>query len=133
MAAGGAYTVAVTAGGRLYAWGYGGHGWDMAAQVAIGWCRRWWARGVRSAVVMAACGAFHTLVVTRDGLWACGSGEFGRLGLNDERQALVERVAAGALAARGSCRGWPLTGSGDGARRALDLGRRRFRAAGPRF
>ena len=46
-------------------------------------------------VVMAACGALHTLVVTQDGaLWACGT--FGRqLGVNalDNRQ-VFERVGA---------------------------------------
>ena len=37
------------------------------------------------AVVMAACGLGHTLVVTHNGaLWACGCGLHGRLGLNDD-------------------------------------------------
>ena len=87
VAAGGNQTVAVTAGGRLYTWGYGGHGRlghgdtgnrlvpTLVGAGAFG----------GSAVVMAACGSFHTLVVTRDGaLWACGQGEYGQLGLNDE-------------------------------------------------
>ena len=52
-----------------------------------------------SAVVMAACGGSHTLVVTQDGaLWACGCGRDGRLGLNDEADRHVfERVGAGAF------------------------------------
>ena len=86
VAAGGNHSVAVTAGGRLYTWGFGGsgqlgHGDTGSRQVptlvgagAFG----------GSAVVTAACGSNHTLVVTRDGaLWVCGSGRYGRLGLND--------------------------------------------------
>ena len=39
------------------------------------------------------------MVVTQDGaLWACGAGDLGRLGLNDEADRLVfERVGAGAF------------------------------------
>jgi hypothetical protein len=48
---------------------------------------------------MAACGKAHTLVVTEDGgLWACGAGGYGRLGLNDDEDRRVfERVGAGAF------------------------------------
>ena len=87
VAAGKYHTVAVTAGGRLYTWGSGEHGQlghgdfdDRLVPTLVG-------AGAfeGSAVVMAACGSFHTLVVTRDGaLWACGQGEYGQLGLNDE-------------------------------------------------
>ena len=55
-------------------------------------------------VVMAACGGSHTLVVTQDGgLWACGRGYDGQLGLNDEENRfsenrhVFERVGAGAF------------------------------------
>jgi alpha-tubulin suppressor-like RCC1 family protein len=57
-----------------------------------------------SAVVMAACGADHTLVLTHDGaLWACGWGERGELGLNDlaDRHAF-ERKGAGKSSLAGS-------------------------------
>ena len=100
VAAGGNQTVAVTAGGRLYTWGYGGHGRlghgdtgnrlvpTLVGAGAFG----------GSAVVMAACGDQHTLVVTCDGaLWACGCGEDGRLGLGylmANRRAF-ERVGVG--------------------------------------
>ena len=49
-----------------------------------------------SAVVMAACGYYHTLVVTQDGgLWACGCGLNGELGLIDEgARHVFERVGA---------------------------------------
>merc|ERR1712091_841675 len=48
---------------------------------------------------MAACGEAHTLVVTEDGgLWACGHGLNGQLGLDDEAPRHVfERVGAGAF------------------------------------
>jgi hypothetical protein len=101
VAAGAKHTVAVTAGGRLYTWGCGddgqlGHGdtanWRVPTRVGPG------AFG-GSAVVMAACGAAHTLVVTQDGaLWACGDGNHGELGLNDLADRLVfERVVTGAV------------------------------------
>ena len=80
VAARGRRTVAVTAGGRLYTWGYGnfgqlGHGdtGNRLVPTLVG-------AGAfgRSAVVMAACGDLHTLVVTQDGaLWACGGGGYG--------------------------------------------------------
>ena len=49
--------------------------------------------------MMAACGSGHTLVVTQDGgLWACGQGRYGQLGLNDEADRHVfARVGAGAF------------------------------------
>ena len=99
VAAGGDHTVAVTTGGRLYTWGQGWHGQlghgdtgnrlvpTLVGPGAFG----------GSAVVMAACGSFHTLVVTHDGaLWACGRGFNGLLGLSDDgvRHAF-ERVGAG--------------------------------------
>ena len=101
VAAGGGHTVAVTAGGRLYTWGYGGYGQlghgdtgnrlvpTLVGAGAFG----------GSAVVMAACGGGHTLVVTQDGaLWACGRGGCGRLGLNDRAyRHAFERVGAGAF------------------------------------
>ena len=41
---------------------------------------------------MAACGGFHTLVVTEEGVvWAFGGGAHGRLGLNGEGDRLVPR------------------------------------------
>ena len=101
VAAGGSHTVAVTAGGRLYTWGNGsygqlGHGDDehqcAPKQVAP-------EQFENSAVVMAACGVKHTLVVTEDGaLWACGCGEYGKLGLNDETDRhSFELVGAGGV------------------------------------
>ena len=98
MSAGYCHTVAVTAGGRLYTWGYNdfgqlGHvnnpGRLVPTLVGAG------AFG-GSAVVMAACGHSHTLVVTQDGaLWACGRGNHGQLGLNNvQNRRAFERVGA---------------------------------------
>ena len=90
-----------------------------------------------SAVVMAACGHLHTLVVTHDGaLWACGRGLHGELGLheNGPRHAF-ERVETGEFAGvkDGGGRSWLLAlGGSDGGRSALDLGSKRGRAIGPR-
>ena len=93
------HVVAVMARGRLYTWGsaeFGqlGHG-DTADRLVPTLVEEGAFGG--SAAVMAACGDEHTLVVTHDGaLWACGSGEFGRLGLNDEEDRYsFERVGAG--------------------------------------
>jgi alpha-tubulin suppressor-like RCC1 family protein len=101
VAARGYHTVAVTAGGRLYTWGYGefgqlGHG-DTGNRLVPTLVRAGRIGG--SVVVMAACGPEHTLVVTEDGgLWACGNGQYGRLGHNDVRHRHeFERVQAGAF------------------------------------
>jgi alpha-tubulin suppressor-like RCC1 family protein len=49
--------------------------------------------GVR--IVMAACGAFHSVVVSADGrLWTFGAGSHGRLGHNDEQDRLVPTLVA---------------------------------------
>jgi alpha-tubulin suppressor-like RCC1 family protein len=98
VAAGRCHTVAVTAGGRLYTWGSNernqlGHG-----DIGDRWVPTLVGAGAfgGSAVVMAACGKAHMLVVTEDGaLWACGCGDYGRLGLNDEaNRRRFERVGA---------------------------------------
>ena len=99
VAAGGLHTVAVTAGGQLYSWGHGGHGRLGHGDLGNRLVPTQVGAGVfgGSAVVMAACGYYHTLVVTHDGaLWACGLGRSGRLGLNDTSSRHVfARVGAG--------------------------------------
>jgi len=94
VATGEHHTVAVTAGGRLYTWGYGargrlGHGdtGNRLVPTLVG-------PGAFGRVVMAACGKMHTLVVTQNGaLWACGRNWFGQLGLDDRNDRNVfERV-----------------------------------------
>ena len=95
VAAGGTHTLAVTEAGRLYTWGNGldgrlGHG-DTGHRLVPTLIK-----GFDVKVVMAACGDRHTLVLTEDGAtWACGSGSFGQLGLNDtERRHVFEQVQA---------------------------------------
>jgi RCC1 and BTB domain-containing protein len=88
VAAGGFHTVALEEGGVLWVWGSGDYrqlgmgGTDnllvptrvVEAEVFGG-----------SLVRTVACGDFHTLVVTEDGVvWTFGDGEHGCLGLNDE-------------------------------------------------
>ena len=99
VAAGGHHTVAVTAGGRLYTWGYGGPGElghgdpnfvvGSLVPVLVGP-----AAFMGGMAVMAACGEGHTLVVTHDGaLWSCGWGAYGRLGDgNEEDSHLYEEL-----------------------------------------
>ena len=84
VAAGGSHTLAVAAGGHLYSWGYGeygrlGHG-DTTNRLVPTLVPT--AAFAGSAVVMAACGGLHTMVVTHDGsLRACGHGGYGQLGM----------------------------------------------------
>lgn len=76
---------AVTESGQLYTWGYGrvgqhGHGDNANRSVPT----RVQNDFAGSPVVMAAGGGTHTLVVTQDGgLWSCGDGRNGQLGLDD--------------------------------------------------
>ena len=109
VAAGGYHTVVVTAGGRLYTWGHGrkgqlGHGDTENRLVPT------LVEGLGAPeggqVVMAACGDVHTLVVTQDGgLWACGFGGWGQLGLNDyENRRVFERLEGTTGAAFGGAR-----------------------------
>ena len=86
VATGEFHTMAVTARGQLYSWGYGAYGQlghgdtvDRLVPTLVG-------AGVfgGAPVTMTACGACHSMVVTRDGaLWACGLGSSGQLGLSD--------------------------------------------------
>jgi alpha-tubulin suppressor-like RCC1 family protein len=109
VAAGVGHTAAVTAGGRLYTWGYGqfgqlGHcdGYVRLVPTLVG--------GLESLeggqVVMVACGAFHTLVVTQDGgLWAFGNGRYGQLGIGDRPESSFKiRLGGSTGAAFGGAR-----------------------------
>lgn len=87
VAAGGHHTVALSAAGRVYTWGYGGRG-----QLGTGTSRSRLKPAMIAArvfqgctPVMAACGGHHTLVLAREGsLWVCGWGEDLQLGFADE-------------------------------------------------
>ena len=121
-AAGEDHTAAVTGGGRLYTWGTGvagqlGHG-DERNRRTPGPVGAGAFRG--AAVVMAACGGEHTLVVTHEGaLWAFGLVlNACKLSFEGGAWRIWRRTDRG-------CRGWRFAlGGGDGGRRALDLGLR---------
>jgi alpha-tubulin suppressor-like RCC1 family protein len=104
IAAGGFHTVAVTARGGLYTWGWNdfgqlGHG-DTDSRLVPTLVRAG-AFGAPEGgeVVMVSCGGDQTLMVTKDGsVWACGSGNEGQLGLNGTaNRHEFERVQAGAF------------------------------------
>ena len=86
VCAGDRHSAAVTSAGALLLWGdnyFGqlGHGDKEDRLVPVTLCLL---RFGGAPVAMVACGAFHTLVVTRaGGLFAFGNGEFGQLGLGD--------------------------------------------------
>ncbi|CAM9232113.1 unnamed protein product, partial [Sphacelaria rigidula] len=41
-------------------------------------------------IVAVACGGWHTAVIgERGGLWTCGRGEYGRLGLGDQTSQVI--------------------------------------------
>ena len=93
VAAGFGHTVALTEDGVLWVWGRG-----IFGQLGLGDTNnrlvptRLGAGEVfgGSLVRMAACGYFHTLVVTVAGsVWAWGEGDGGKLGLNDEQKRLT--------------------------------------------
>jgi len=114
VAASGNHTAAVTAGGRLYTWGwnyYGqlGHGdtRDRLVPTLVGGPTGPAFQGHEGGqVVMAACGGVHTLVVTQDGaLWACGDGRYRQHGLEDMTSRYeFERVGGSTGAAFGGAR-----------------------------
>mmetsp|Transcript_79939 Transcript_79939/g.202253 ORF Transcript_79939/g.202253 Transcript_79939/m.202253 type:complete len:444 (-) Transcript_79939:1-1332(-) len=94
----GAYhSAAITAGGNLWTWGWGGsfwygagalgHGNKDAAEVPLQ-VQRFGAEGDEE-VAQVACGAQHTIVLTKEGrIYSTGKGDFGRLGRGDTRDEL---------------------------------------------
>jgi len=93
VAAGEMHTVAVMIDGALWAWGNGVYGQlglgdvkDRLVPARVG--GREVFNGVQ--VLMAACGDWHTLAVTKAGdLWSWGEGEDGVLGHNNANDRLV--------------------------------------------
>eukprot|EP00802_Teleaulax_amphioxeia_P009873 Tamp_09895.p1 GENE.Tamp_09895~~Tamp_09895.p1 ORF type:complete len:632 (+),score=69.99 Tamp_09895:203-1897(+) len=88
VACGHFHTAAVTASGKLYLWGFGGCG-----QLAVGdWTSRLRPTPVPARslggerVEYVACGLMQTAAVTSQGnLYAWGGGEYGQLGLGDDK------------------------------------------------
>ena len=109
----------MTGGGQLYTWGNNftgqlGHG-NFVNRLEPTLVKKGMFGVPQSfTVVMAACGHAHTLVVTHDGgLWACGRGDYGQLGLNDRVDKvafrLVETPRVRLLVAQGSWQPRPAT------------------------
>ncbi|KAG5179650.1 regulator of chromosome condensation 1/beta-lactamase-inhibitor protein II [Tribonema minus] len=107
VACGGFHTVVVMEAGEVYTWGKEDHGQlgcskqglltgglSVPHLVTLGRPRLQSEGGASegSAVTissekacMVACGGWHTIVMSRDGVpWACGRGEYGRLGMGNE-------------------------------------------------
>jgi alpha-tubulin suppressor-like RCC1 family protein len=84
VVAGEAHSVAVSHEGRLYTWGAGsygrlGHGFDTDESVPK------IVENLHDQIKMAACGVFHTVVLTKSGrVWVFGGGQYGQLGLGDD-------------------------------------------------
>jgi alpha-tubulin suppressor-like RCC1 family protein len=95
VACGGAHTMAVTAAGHAWTCGSNGNGQlgvgdetdrEVFTQVDDGLLR-----GAR--IVMAACGARHSVVVSAEGrAWTFGDGAYGCQGLNDGQDNLLLRT-----------------------------------------
>jgi len=96
VALGGFHSAAITEGGLLWTWGWGGSFWSGAG--ALG-------QGSRESIVtptlvrlfveegeeirQVACGSQHTIVLTASGrLFSTGKGDFGRLGRGETRDEL---------------------------------------------
>jgi len=97
-------SAAVTSTGALWVWGNNDFGQlglgdfedcSIPTLVAAGGAPAWGG----SCVLMAACGWYHKLVLTKDGcVWSCGQGEFGLLGPGDESDVTVPvRIAPAAF------------------------------------
>jgi len=97
VSAGGCHSLALTAGGRVWSWGFGsrgmlGHGNEQQQLLP---------KKVEAfdgqRVVAVSAGAQHSLALTTDGsVWSWGSGGFGQLGHGDDeqKQLLPKKVEA---------------------------------------
>jgi len=92
VSAGGQYSLALTADGALWSWGYGdfgslGHG-DQQDQLLP---KKLEALAGQLVVAVSA-GTAHSLAITADGaVWSWGYGRFGRLGHNNEQNQLLPK------------------------------------------
>eukprot|EP00928_Gymnodinium_smaydae_P061148 TRINITY_DN45302_c0_g1_i1.p1 TRINITY_DN45302_c0_g1~~TRINITY_DN45302_c0_g1_i1.p1 ORF type:complete len:464 (+),score=109.26 TRINITY_DN45302_c0_g1_i1:68-1393(+) len=90
------HSAAITEGGALWTWGWGGSFWHGAGALGQGTrdteevpalVTRFVEQGEE--VVQVACGSQHTVVLTNEGrLYSTGKGEFGRLGRGDTSDEL---------------------------------------------
>ena len=96
VSCGGWHTMAVTAAGHAWTCGSNDHG-----QLGVGdrtdrlGFTQVDARQLGGARIMAACGWYHSVVVSAEGgVWIFGAGQFGCLGLNDDQDRLVPTLLA---------------------------------------
>lgn len=93
---GACHSAAITEGGALWTWGWGGSFWYGAGALGLGTrdtakrpqlVQKFVEHGEE--IRQVACGSQHTVVLTSDGaLYATGKGEYGRLGRGDTRDEL---------------------------------------------
>jgi len=96
VALGAYHSAAITEGGALWTWGWGGSFWYGAGAIGHGTrdsaevpklVEKFVADGEE--IQQVACGSQHTVVLTSEGrLYSTGKGEFGRLGRGDTRDEL---------------------------------------------
>ncbi|CAB1099145.1 unnamed protein product [Ectocarpus sp. CCAP 1310/34] len=90
IACGGFHTAAVTTDGECYTWGkedFGMLGCSNEALLKhVPWVEGNGSGSGRQKAKAVACGGWHTAVVgEKGGVWMCGRGEYGRLGLGDQK------------------------------------------------
>ena len=126
------HTGAVTRDGRLYTWGKEDHGMlglqgrdlhrpapvELSDRATYDAGVRWWSCGVahrsqRLTVVCCvrryiACGGWHTLLIADGKVIAFGRGEYGRLGVGDDRSRLKPTPVRAAVAQLYWARVWPM-------------------------
>ena len=89
VAAGGEFALALTADGKLWAWGYGGNG-QLGTGDRTSRTTATLVSGLPADVRTMAAGAHHSLAITVDGsVWAWGSNAYGQLGNGTTDDALT--------------------------------------------
>ena len=97
VSCGGVHTMAVTAVGHAWTCGCNDNGQLGVGDTAnrLGFTRVDAGQLGGARIVMAACGLFHSVVVSAEGgVWTFGCGDYGGLGLNDEQHRLVPTLLA---------------------------------------
>lgn len=95
VATGGAHSLALTADGRVYAWGRGSNG-RLGTGAEAHCFEPTRVHGLRD-VTAVQCGWSHSLALREGRVFAWGRGTDGRLGIGSEADALVPTAVAGAI------------------------------------
>jgi len=95
-----AHSLALTADGALWSWGWGGQGLLGHGDVQLQLLPKKIEAFAGQRVVAVSAGLNHSIAITADGgVWSWGSGGFGRLGHGDEQNQLLPKKVE-ALAGR---------------------------------